>query len=110
MSDQIRVTFVMPSGEKELVYGDAGDTLLTLALKNNLGIEGACGGAMACSTCHIIVGQQWVEKLDSASEEETSILDLAWDVGPNSRLGCQIRIGQKLDGMVVLLPESTYAC
>ena len=59
---------------------------------------------MACSTCHVIVDPAWADKLPDASEEEEDMLDLAFDVRPTSRLGCQLTISQDFDGLVVSLP------
>ncbi|MEL0145222.1 MAG: 2Fe-2S iron-sulfur cluster-binding protein, partial [Alphaproteobacteria bacterium] len=70
-------------------------------------IEGACEGAMACSTCHVIVDPNWYDRLDEPTEDEEDMLDLAPGLKPTSRLGCQIIITEALDGLVVHLPGST---
>ena len=84
-----------------------GDTLLQIAWDNHIDIEGACGGVMACSTCHVIVDPAWFEKLPDPGEEEDQMLDLAWGLQPTSRLGCQIVLSDALDGLVVSLPQET---
>ena len=84
-----------------------GRTLLEIAWDNNLEVEGACGGVMACSTCHVIVDPAWADRLDPPGEEEDQMLDLAWGLMPTSRLGCQIALTAALDGLVVSLPSET---
>ena len=70
-------------------------------------IEGACEGSLACSTCHVIVDPEWLPKLTAASEDEEDMLDLAFGLTHTSRLGCQIRMTNELDGLVVKLPAAT---
>ena len=101
----VAVTFILQDGARRILFGQPGDTLLEVAWDNQLTVEGACGGAMACSTCHMIIDSHWIEKLDPPGEEEDAILDLAWDAGSSSRLGCQIKLVDALDGMIVRLPN-----
>jgi 2Fe-2S ferredoxin len=68
-------------------------------------MEGACEGALACSTCHVIVHKKWFKKLDEPTEDEEDMLDLAFGLTKTSRLGCQIVMREELDGLVVQLPE-----
>ena len=82
-------------------------SLLVAAQQNDIDIEGACEGAMACSTCHIIVSEDWFEKLPDASEEEEDMLDLAYGLTRTSRLGCQITVTEDLDGLVIKVPDET---
>jgi 2Fe-2S ferredoxin len=70
------------------------------------GITGDCGGCCSCATCHVYVDDAWRERLPPASDEETMMLEGAVDVRPESRLGCQIRLTEELDGLVLRLPES----
>jgi 2Fe-2S ferredoxin len=70
-------------------------------------MEGACEGALACSTCHVIVADEWFDKLPAASANEEDMLDLTYGVTRNSRLACQITITDALDGLTVSLPAST---
>ena len=98
------VVFVSPGGERREIDAPAGKTVLEIAWANDVDIEGACEGCMACSTCHVIVRGDWFDKLEEPSEDEDDMLDLAWGVGPRSRLGCQIRITEALDGLTVTLP------
>ena len=102
-----RMIFVEPDGTRREVDAPLGHSLLQIAWENNIDIEGACEGAMACSTCHVIVAPQWNERLDDPSEDEEDMLDLAFGLTPTSRLGCQIIITEALDGLTVSLPSQT---
>ncbi len=102
-----RIVFVEPDGTRREVNAPLGHSLLHIAWDNNIDIEGACEGAMACSTCHVIVDREWFERLQEASEDEEDMLDLAFGLTPTSRLGCQIIITEALDGLIVNLPSQT---
>lgn len=102
-----RMVFVEPDGTRREVDAPLGYSLLQIAWDNNIDIEGACEGAMACSTCHVIVAPEWFERLEAASEDEEDMLDLAFGLTPTSRLGCQIIITEALDGLTVNLPSNT---
>tara|TARA_Y100000588_G_C14049384_1_gene836456 strand:+ start:259 stop:591 length:333 start_codon:yes stop_codon:yes gene_type:complete len=102
-----RITFFNSDGTNKAVEADVGDTILDVARKSDVNIEGACDGSMACSTCHIIVDKKWYSKLDEMTEDEEDMLDLAFGLTRTSRLGCQIRITETLDGLVVSLPKET---
>ena len=81
-----------------------GNTILEIAREHNLELEGACDGSLACSTCHVIIGEKWYSKLNPANEEEKELLGLLPDLKKNSRLGCQIEITKNLDGIEIILP------
>ena len=98
------MTFIRPDGTRLDVIADDGASVLELAQAHGLGLEGACEGSMACSTCHVIVDKDWYERLAPPSEEESDILDLAVGLTRTSRLGCQIRLSEALDGLVVRVP------
>ena len=102
-----RIVFIAPAGGQTTVEVPAGTTVLQAAWDNGIDIEGACEGAMACSTCHVIVDEAHFGLLPDPSDEEEDLLDLAWGVRPTSRLGCQIRVTDELDGMVLRLPAQT---
>ena len=104
----VRVLFIRPSGETMEVEGTAGKSVLELAHEHNIEIEGACEGSMACSTCHVIVDEKWIGQLPEASDEEQDMLDLTYGLTRTSRLGCQIRLTQELDGLVLNLPTETH--
>jgi 2Fe-2S ferredoxin len=102
-----RIVFKTAAGVEIPVDVQVGTSVLQAAWDNKIDIEGACEGVMACSTCHVIVAQADFDKLDNPSDEEEDLLDLAWGVRTNSRLGCQIVVTDALDGMQLLLPAST---
>ncbi len=85
----------------------SGETVLEIAQANNIDIEGACEGQMACSTCHVIVDAEYFSRLPAASEEEEDMLDLTYGLRANSRLGCQLVMTDELDGLLLYLPDQT---
>ncbi len=99
------MTFVEADGSRKDVDAPEGLSVLEIAHRNLIDLEGACEGSMACSTCHVVVEPEWYEKLPAASEEEEDLLDLAFGLKRTSRLGCQIRITKDLDGLVVHVPS-----
>ena len=101
------MTFIDPDGTRHEVEAPIGDSVLDIAFRHGIDIEGACEGAMACSTCHVIVEPGWYGKLEEKCEDEEDMLDLALGLTRTSRLGCQIVITEALDGLVVTLPEET---
>lgn len=102
-----RMTFIDADDNPHEVEAPLGHSLLQIAWDNGIDIEGACEGAMACSTCHVVVDPAWFERLDEASEDEEDMLDLAPGLKQTSRLGCQIVITEALDGLTVRLPGAT---
>ena len=102
-----KVTFINKDESQTTVDASNGLSLLEVAHQNNIDIEGACEGSLACSTCHVIVAQEWFSKLPPASEDEEDMLDLAFGLTKTSRLGCQIIINESLDGLVVSLPKGS---
>src|SRR5260370_40467799 len=102
-----RVTFVGRDGRRREIDAPLGLSLLEIAHDNDIDIEGACEGSLACSTCHVIVDAEWYEVLADASDDEEDMLDLAFGLTATSRLGCQIIMSEELDGLVVRLPAST---
>jgi len=102
----VKITYVDVDGTARTVEGDVGSTVMETAIKNAVpGIEAECGGACACSTCHVYVDEAWTEKTGAPSPMEEDMLDFAFDVKPNSRLSCQIKVSDALDGLVVRTPE-----
>jgi 2Fe-2S ferredoxin len=101
------MTFVERDGKRKEVEAPIGLSLLEIAHRNDVDIEGACEGSLACSTCHVIVDDGWYARLIEASEDEEDMLDLAFDLQKTSRLGCQIIMTEDLDGLVVRLPGET---
>jgi 2Fe-2S ferredoxin len=100
------MTFILQDESCREVDAPAGLSVLEIAQRNGVELEGACGGSCACSTCHVIVDEAWFAKLEPASEEE-DMLDLAFGLTLTSRLACQIRMSEALDGLVVKLPAAT---
>jgi 2Fe-2S ferredoxin len=101
------MVFVERNGVAREVEAPVGLSVLEVAHKHGVDIEGACEGSLACSTCHVIVDPEWFAKLPSPSEDEEDMLDLAFGLEKTSRLGCQIVMSEALDGLVVKLPSST---
>jgi 2Fe-2S ferredoxin len=102
----VKINFVDSSGETRAVDAEAGATVMEAAIRNAIpGIEAECGGACACATCHVYVDETWREKVGGPTPMEEDMLDFGYDVRPNSRLSCQIKIAPELDGLVVTTPE-----
>ncbi len=104
----LNITFIDAEGKAHDLEAKEGMSVLEVARDNGFDLEGACEGAMACSTCHVIADPIWFAKLPPATEEEEDMLDLAYDVRETSRLGCQIVLTPALDGLVVTLPAQHY--
>ncbi len=102
-----KMTFIEPNGTRHDVDAPLGLSVLEIAHKNSLDLEGACEGSLACSTCHIVVEPEWFDVLNEASEDEEDMLDLAFGLTKTSRLGCQIIMSEELDGLTVRLPGGT---
>ena len=102
-----KIIFVEADGSEKIVDAQNGLSLLEVAHKNGVDLEGACEGSLACSTCHIVVEKSFFDSLPEPSEEEEDMLDLAFGLTHTSRLGCQIIVDEKLDGMKVTIPSGT---
>lgn len=101
------IHFINTDGTKNSVEAPIGLSILEIAHRNNINLEGACEGSLACSTCHVIVDPEWYDVLSPASEDEEDMLDLAFGLTHTSRLGCQIRMTEEIDGLIVRLPSGT---
>ena len=104
-----KVKFLQPDGSSQIVDADENISIMQAAVENQIpGIIGTCGGSMACSTCHCYIHPDWKSRVEAQdneqTEEEIDILDLASDVRASSRLGCQIKLTDALDGLTVALP------
>ncbi|HTZ34497.1 MAG TPA: ferredoxin family 2Fe-2S iron-sulfur cluster binding protein [Stellaceae bacterium] len=102
-----KMVFIERDGTHREVDAPLGLSVLEIAHRNKIDIEGACEGSLACSTCHVIVDPEWYDLLKEASEDEEDMLDLAFGLTATSRLGCQIIITEELDGLTVRLPSGT---
>ena len=99
--------FIDRDGARREVDAPVGLSVLEIAHKHGVDIEGACEGSLACSTCHVIVDAEWFEKLGDPTEDEEDMLDLAFGLEKTSRLGCQIVMSDELDGLVVKVPAGS---
>lgn len=102
-----KMVFIERDGTSKEVEAPLGLSVLEIAHRNNVDIEGACEGSLACSTCHVVVDDDWYAKLPEATEDEEDMLDLAFGLTRTSRLGCQLVITEELDGLTVALPGET---
>lgn len=100
-----KITFVNRDGSETVVEARNGLSVMEVAIDNDVDIEAACEGSLACATCHMVVDPAWYEKLDPPSDEEEDMLDLAFGLTRTSRLTCQIRVSDALDGLRVSLPD-----
>jgi 2Fe-2S ferredoxin len=102
-----KITYIEHNGTRHEVDVTNGLTVMEGARDNNIpGIEADCGGACACSTCHVYVDPAWVAKLPAREEMEIDMLDFAFEPDPDrSRLTCQLKVTDALDGLVVQMPE-----
>ncbi len=101
------MTFVDRQGARHEVEAPIGLSVLEIAHRNNIDLEGACEGSLACSTCHVVVDKDDYERLSDATDDEEDMLDLAFGLTQTSRLGCQIIMTEELDGLTVSLPAAT---
>lgn len=102
-----QMTFVYTDGTELVVDAPVGQSVLEIAHKNQIPLEGACEGSLACSTCHVIIEKSFYDRLPAATEDEEDMLDLAFGLTHTSRLGCQIIMTEALDGLRVALPSAT---
>ena len=101
-----KITFITFDGQRIETNPVNGSTVMEAAIKNAVpGIEAECGGACACATCHVYVDEEWTGITGKPQAMEEDMLDFAFDVRPNSRLSCQIKVRDELDGLVVSIPE-----
>ena len=101
------MVFIEADGNHKEVDAPLGLSVLEIAHRNGVDIEGACEGSLACSTCHVILDQAWYDRLTEVSEDEEDMLDLAFGLTRTSRLGCQLVMTEELDGLTVALPAET---
>ena len=104
-----KITYIEHDGTEHTVDVKTGLSVMEGAIKNNIpGIDADCGGACACATCHVYVDDAWASKTGEKSAMEESMLDFAENVEPSSRLSCQIKVTEDLEGLIVRMPESQH--
>lgn len=105
----VQINYIEHSGIVQTVEVLEGVSLMEAALKHHIvGIDGDCGGACACATCHVYIEPEWLDRLPAMSELERGMLKFASEPRPNSRLACQIRATPDLNGLTVTMPRSQY--
>jgi ferredoxin, 2Fe-2S len=106
----IEVTFINADGTKHIIAAAEGVSAMEAAVSNNVpDIDGDCGGHAACATCHVFVEMDWLDRTGRAdSVTELPLLELAEGVMDNSRLACQIKLNETLDGLVLHLPRGQF--
>jgi ferredoxin len=107
MTGTITLHFIEADGSKKTVAVPEGISILEAAHSNDVDLEGACEGSLACSTCHVILEPGLYDQLPEATEDEEDMLDLAFGLTHTSRLGCQIIVTKDLDGAVIKIPKGT---
>jgi|TARA_B100000959_G_scaffold15250_1_gene14960 2Fe-2S ferredoxin len=101
-----KITYIEHSGKSHTIEVQNGLTVMEGAIQNNVpGIDADCGGSMACATCHVYVKEEWFNKLPKKEDGEEDMLDMAYEPNKFSRLSCQLTVSDKLEGMIVNLPE-----
>jgi len=98
------IIFIEENGMEKKAPAELGQTILEVARANDVNMEGACGGNMACATCHLVVMSKWYDILPRPSDDESDMLELASGLTRTSRLGCQIKVTKELDGLILSLP------
>ncbi|KAK1348111.1 adrenodoxin-like ferredoxin [Hamiltosporidium tvaerminnensis] len=106
IKNTINVIFKQSENTKN-IKAQQGDTILSTAHKNNIDLEGACEGNLACSTCHVILSKQLYNKLDEPTDREYDLLDQAFSQTSTSRLGCQLKIDDRYTNEIIVLPSAT---
>lgn len=107
-ASSVKLTFdIQETNSKKTVDAAIGETLLEIATKHSLPLEGACEGNCACATCHILLDEKTLKKIPEAGEEEEDLLQVAFGRKANSRLGCQVKVTEHMDGSIITIPSQT---
>ena len=101
----VAITFINTDGTEKKVSCKVGQTLLDVIKENNINVIGACDGACACGTCHVYIDENTLKKIEPASENEENVLDVVFNIKPNSRLACQIVITEEMNNATITIPE-----
>lgn len=105
----VKIKFIAHDGTETEIEADEGTSIMQAAINNGVpGIDAECGGALSCATCHVFFDPDWNEKLGEPQGMEKDMLEFVVEPRPTSRLCCQIKITEELDGIVVHTPESQY--
>jgi 2Fe-2S ferredoxin len=100
-----KLIFINPDGDENFIDAENGLSIMEVARDHDLGIEGTCGGSISCCTCHVVIDEDWFPIVGKPNPDEEDMLDLAVGLTDTSRLGCQIEITDKLDGLRICIPE-----
>jgi len=103
----VNIVFVQANGNRRELMAETGDSVMTVALNNDVRqILADCGGAMSCATCHVHIAREWLDRVGAADADEQAMLEMAIDPDETSRLSCQVVLTEELDGLVINLPAS----
>lgn len=103
----VKLTFINQSGDRQDIDASIGESVMEAAVRNKVdGIEAACGGSMACGTCHAYVAEPWYSEIEPPASDEAEMLEFGIHIQPNSRLCCQMQVVEALDGAEITTPES----
>ena len=100
-----KLIFINSDGDENSIDAENGLSIMEVARDHDLGIEGTCGGSISCCTCHVVIDEDWFPIVGKPNPDEEDMLDLAFGLTSTSRLGCQIEITDKLDGLRISIPE-----
>ncbi|MBN9251052.1 MAG: 2Fe-2S iron-sulfur cluster binding domain-containing protein [Mesorhizobium sp.] len=105
----VEITFIEFDGSERKCEASPGLSVMEVAIKNQIrGIDADCGGACACATCHVYVADRWLDVAGDRSQMENDMLEFALDVRESSRLTCQLKVSEALNGLVVTVPEKQF--
>jgi len=105
---EVSITYIEADGTSKTINAEVGTDLMSVAHENDIELEGACGGELACSTCHLVFDPEIYDSLPEKEDEEDDMLDLAFEVTDTSRLGCQITVQENFDGTTVQIPDDGF--
>ncbi len=99
-----KITFIQKDNSEIEVEAEIGKTLLDVIKENNINLIGACDGACACGTCHVLIDEETLSKIEPAKEDEENILDIVFGIQHNSRLACQVIITEQMEDAIITIP------
>jgi len=104
-----KITYIEHNGAEHPIEVPVGLSVMQGAVNNNVpGIDADCGGECACATCHVYIEPEWLDKTGTPNAQEASMLSFAAVTQDNSRLSCQIKVTEALDGLVLRMPEGQH--